>query len=488
MAAGPLIRRTFPGMSVTPLAPSTAVAPPTATTQRITLAVVCLATAMLMLDIAVVNTALPAMAREFDAGLSALKWVVDGYTITLAALVLSAGGWADKIGRRLVFFLGAVVFTASSVVCAMAGGMDVLIAGRVVQGIGGAMLFASSLAVLADAFPEPAARTKALAAYGATIGASFAVGPLVGGVLTETIDWRAIFALNLPIGLLMVIATRWVRESKSSAPRRGDWAGQILVIIALGTLTFGLIEANSRGWTDTVTVCALGTAIVASFGFVVVESVVAEPMLPLSMLRNRRFTGAHLATFAISASMFALFVYTTIYLQGVLGLSAIEAGLIYLPGTMTMLIVAGFTDKLVGRVPTAILLVGAMTAVAAGLAWMTMSGVHSSGWSLMPGFLLSCIGAGVFNPVVSGLVLAESADDDAGLAAGINDVFRQSGIALGVAALGAVFPAQSVLHGGSPEEFVSDMHVALWIGVGIALAGALVCAATMRDDRSSTPR
>lgn len=452
--------------------------------QRVTLAVVCLATAMLMLDIAIVNTALPAMAREFDAGMSALKWVVDGYTITLAALVLSAGGWADRFGRRRVFRCGAVIFTASSIVCAMAGGMGVLIAGRIVQGVGGALLFASSLAVLADAFPQPAARTKALAAYGATIGASFAVGPLVGGVLTEAIDWRALFALNLPIGLVMILATRWLRESASTSPRRGDRVGQVLVIVALGALTFGLIEANDRGWTDAVTVGMLGMAIVAAVGFVAVESRVAEPMLPLSMLRNARFAGAHLATFAISASMFALFVYTTIYLQGVLGLSAIDAGLVYLPGTMTMFVVAGLTDQLIRRVPTSALLAGSMVAVAGGLAWMTTGGVEGSGWGLLPGFLLACVGAGVFNPVVSGLVLAESSDDDAGLAAGINDVFRQSGIALGVAALGAVFPAQSVLHGGSRTEFVSSLHTALWIGVGIALAGAAVCAVTMRQPRA----
>ncbi|MDL9935775.1 MFS transporter [Gordonia sp. ABSL1-1] len=456
---------------------------PTRAVQRVTLAVVCLATAMLMLDIAIVNTALPSMAFEFGAGMSELKWVVDGYTITLAALVLSAGGWADRLGRRLVFFVGALVFTASSAMCALAGGMDVLIAGRIVQGIGGALLFASSLAVLADAFPDAAARTKALAAYGATIGASFAIGPLVGGVLTEAIDWRAIFALNLPLGVVMMIAMRWVRESASASPRRGDWAGQILVIVGLGALTYGLIDANDRGWGDAVTLAALGVAGLSAVAFVVVESRVREPLLPLTMFTNPMFACAQVVTFAISASMFALFVYTTIYLQGVLELSAIEAGLIYLPGTMAMLVVAGLTDRLVGRVPAGVLIGVSLVAVAGGLAWMTTGGVTGSGWGLMPGFLVACVGAGVFNPVVSGLVLAESSDDDAGLAAGINDVFRQSGIALGVAALGAVFPAQSVLHGGSPAEFVSALHTALWIGVGIAMAGACVAAIGMRPTR-----
>lgn len=454
--------------------------PPPPLICRVTLIVVCLATGMLMLDIAVVNTALPSIAREFGSGMAELKWVVDGYTVTLAALVLSAGVWADRYGRRRVFALGTVIFTLCSALCAAAGTMDLLIGARVAQGVGAALLFASSLAVLADAFPEPAARAKALAAYGATIGASFAIGPLVGGVLTETVDWRAVFAINIPIGAAMLLATRWVRESRSTRPRRGDWAGQLLAIVALAALTHAAIGANDRGWTDPVTVTGLIVAAVAAVTFVAVESIVSQPMLPLPMLANRVFAGAQAATFAISASMFAVFVYTTIYLQGVLGLSAIETGLVYLPGTMVMLVVAGLTDRLLGRLRPAVLLTGSLLAVAGGLAWMTVGGTTGSGWVLMPGFVLACIGAGVFNPVTSGLVLREAPDDDAGLAAGINDVFRQSGIALGVAGLGAVFPAHSVLHGGSPDEFVSALHTALWISVAVAASGALTCVVTMR--------
>lgn len=468
-----------------PTVPVTDGAGPFSAVQRITLAVVCVATAMLMLDIAVVNTALPSMAREFGASMSSLKWVIDGYTLALATVVLSAGAWADRIGRRRVFVVGALGFTAASVLCTVAPDIATLNAARVVQGLGAALLFASSLALLAHAFPGRDHRTRALAAYGATIGASFALGPLLGGVLTDQISWRAIFVINIPLGVAMLYATRWIEESASSSPRRGDIWGQFSAVVALGALTYGFFEANASGWSDPATLTAFGVAVVAFGVFIAVESVVAQPMLPLQMFANPAFAGAQVATFAISASMFAVFVYVTIYLQGVLGMSPIAAGLVYLPGTMIMLVVAGLTDKVVGRVPAWVLLSAALVAVAAGLGWMTIAGEHSSGWVMVPGFLVSCIGAGVFNPVMSGVVLAEAEYDDAGLAAGVNDVFRQSGIALGVAALGAVFPAASVLHGGDAGPYVDSLHRALWISAAIALAGAVVVVIAMRRARAS---
>lgn len=454
-------------------------------TQRVTLTVACAATAMLMLDIAVVNTALPSIARDFGADFTSLKWIVDGYTLALATVVLSAGAWADRIGRRLVFVIGAVVFTVASALCAVSADMVMLNLSRVVQGLGAALLFATSLALLAHAFPEPAQRTRSLAAYGATIGGSFAIGPLLGGVLTELLDWRAIFLLNVPVGVAMLLGARWVAESRSVTPRRGDWAGSVTVVIGLAALTYGLIEANTRGWTDQVTLAALGVSLAALVTFVVIESLVRQPMVPLAMFTNAAFAGAQAATFAISASMFAVFVYVTIYLQGVVGMSAIEAGLVYLPGTMAMFVVAGLTDRIVGRVAPRWLIGVGLAAVSGGLGWMTVAGTDGSGWDMVGGFVLACVGAGIVNPVMSGVVLAESRHDDAGLAAGINDVFRQSGIALGVAALGAFFPSRSVLHGGSPEDFVSGLHAALWVASAVALAGAIVAVVTMRRARAT---
>lgn len=462
--------------------------PPTARmtrAQKITLAVLCTATAMLMLDIAVVNTALPAMAREFGADLNSLKWVIDGYTLALATVVLTAGAWADRVGRRRVFTIGAVGFTVASAMCALATSMLMLNVARVIQGLAAALLFATALALLAHAFDSRTERTTALAAFGATIGASFAVGPLLGGVLTQLVDWRAIFVVNVPVGAAMICGIAWVAESRSSAPRRGDVLGQLAAMVTLGTLTYGLFEAHARGWSDRVTIFALAVSVIAGALFVIVESIVPQPMLPLSMFANTGFAGAQVATFAISASLFSVFVYTTIYLQGVAGMSPIEAGLVYLPGSMLMFVAAGMVDRLLGRISPWPLLACGLIAVAGGLAWMTVVDTTSSGWVLAGGFAVACVGAGVFNPVMSGVVLAESRHDDAGLASGVNDAFRQSGIALGVAMLGALFPAQSVLAGGAAQGFVDGLRVALWGSCGIALAGAVVVVATMRRARAT---
>ncbi|TQF65739.1 MFS transporter [Rhodococcus spelaei] len=454
--------------------------PKSAATRRATLTVVCVTTAMLMLDIAVVNTALPSIATDLDTGVSGLQWVVDAYTLALATVVLSAGSWADRRGRRHVFLVGIVLFTLTSLLCTLAPNIWVLDLARTAQGVGAAVLFACSLALLADVFEKGPARATALAAYGATIGGAFAVGPLVGGLLTELVHWRAIFLINVPIGLLtLAVTVRWVPESRDPNPRGADVIGQILVCVGLGALVFGLLRGNEAGWTAPVPVTALVVGVAALVGFVGYEMRADEPMLPPQLLANRAFAGAQVAAFAISASLFAVFVYTTIYLQNILHLSPVAAGMVYLPATVAMFVVAGATAKLDGRIPASVTLTCSLMLVAAGLAMMTVVDVSSSKYAILPGFVVALVGAGVFNPVMSGLVLGESTADHVGLAAGINDAFRQTGIAVGVAGLGAFLPAQSMLAGGSPEEFVSGLHQALMVAALIAAAGALVCAATL---------
>jgi len=460
--------------------------PKSVATRRATLIVVCVTTAMLMLDIAVVNTALPSIAVDLDTGVSGLQWVVDAYTLALATVVLSAGSWADRRGRRYVFEVGIAAFTAASLICTVAPDIWVLDLARTVQGVGAAVMFACSLALLADVFEKGPARTTALAAYGATIGGAFAIGPLVGGLLTELVNWRAIFLINVPIGLLtLAVTVRWVPESRDPNPRGADVIGQILVCIGLGALVFGLLRGNEVGWTSPATVVALVVGAVALIGFVGYELRAREPMLPPKLLTNRAFAGAQVAAFAISASLFAVFVYTTIYLQNILHLSPVEAGLVYLPATVAMFVVAGATAKLDGRIPVSVTLTASLILVASGLVMMTVVDVSSSKYAILPGFAVALVGAGVFNPVMSGLVLGESTADHFGLAAGINDAFRQTGIAVGVAGLGALLPAQSMLPGGSPEDFVSGLHAALMVAALVAALGALVCAATLPARRSA---
>ena len=442
--------------------------------QRWTLAVVCAATAMLMLDIAVVNTALSDIAADLDTGLSGLQWVVDAYTLALAATVLTAGALADRLGRRRVFLAGLAIFTATSLGCAMADHIAVLNSMRAAQGVGAAIMFAVSLALLANAYPDVKQRAGALAAYGATIGASFAVGPLVGGALTSGLDWRWIFLVNLPIGLLCIAATRaYVEESRDPAARRIDWPGQFTLTGGLFLLVLALLRGNEDGWTS-APILAAGSGAALLLGlFVVVEARSAEPMLPLRLFRVASFSGAQIAAFAISASFFAIFLYTTIYLQQILGLSAIEAGLVYLPGTITMLLVSGATSAVGARVSARLMVAGGLALVAAGMVLCTLAGVGSSWAVILPGSMVALIGTGLFNPALTAVALGTVPMEQSGVAAGVNDTFRQAGIAVGVAALGALIPAEAAFGGGSPHDYVAGMHDALLAGAALAAAGAV---------------
>ena len=448
--------------------------------QRWTLAVVCAATAILMLDIAVVNTALSAIAADLDTGLHGLQWVVDAYTLALATVVLTAGSLADRYGRRLVFAIGLVVFTVMSAVCAAAASIEMLDAARAVQGLGAAAMFATSLALLADAFPDARARAGALAAYGATIGASFAIGPAVGGALTSGLGWRWVFLVNLPIGVLcLYIAVAKVRESRESHARPVDKLGLVTLTGGLFLLVLGLLRGNELGWGSTTILAELAGAAVLLTAFVIVQARGRMPMLPLSLFRSGTFTGAQVTAFAISASFFAVFLYATIYMQHVLGLSAIEAGLVYLPSTMTILFVSAATAQLAEKVHPGALISLGLLLVAAGMALLSTLGVDSSWTAVLPGTIVAGIGTGLFNPSVTAVALGSVPAEQSGLAAGVNDTFRQAGIAVGVAALGALIP-QDVLAGGSATEYVDGLQTAMLAGAALAAAGAIAGALLIR--------
>jgi EmrB/QacA subfamily drug resistance transporter len=442
-------------------------------TQRWTLVVVCAATAMLMLDIAVVNTALSKIADDLHTGLSGLQWVVDAYTLALAATVLTMGALADRFGRRRLFSAGLTLFTTASLLCALAGDIAFLNTARAVQGIGAAIMFAVSLALLANAFPDARERAGALAAYGATIGASFAVGPLVGGALTSGLGWRWVFLINLPLGLACLAITRTrVTESRDPHARRVDVGGLLTLTGGLFLLVLALLRGNEAGWGSATIVAELAGAAVLLGAFVAIEARVAEPMLPLKLFRNGPFTGAQVAAFSISASFFAVFLYLTLYLQQVLGLSAIEAGLVYLPGTVVMFFVSGATSALGDRVSSRAMISGGLVLVGVGLGLMTLAEAGSSWTIALPGSIIAMIGTGLFNPSVSAVALGSVPERQSGLAAGVNDTFRQAGIAVGVAALGALIPTGAALGGGSPTEYVSGLHDALWAGAALCVIGA----------------
>jgi EmrB/QacA subfamily drug resistance transporter len=441
-------------------------------TKRPTLIVTCLATAMLMLDIAVVNTAMAHIGGDLHASLNSLKWVVDAYTLALATTVLTVGSLADRFGRRNIFAAGLVLFTVSSLACALADSITMLNAARVAQGIGASGLFASSLALLVNAFPEERERNGAMAIYGATIGASFAIGPLVGGALTSGLSWRWIFLLNLPVGIgALVVTLRRVAESRDPAARRVDVPGQVALTGGLFLLVLALLRGNDVGWGATSTIAQLAGAALLLLAFVGIERRVREPMLPLGLFRVPAFAGAQITVFAISASFFAVYLYATLYLQNVLGLSAIEAGLAYLPGTMIMFFVAGASAQLVERVGARLLIAGGLALIAAGMALMMLASENSSWTIILPGFLLASVGTGFFNPALAGVAMSSAPIEMSGLASGVNDTFRQGGIAVGVAALGALIPTASMhLHDAA---YVHVLRTASLVCAAVCAVGAI---------------
>jgi EmrB/QacA subfamily drug resistance transporter len=457
----------------------------TASTSKVrswTLAVVSIATAMLMLDIAVVNTAISDMGKDLNTDLDGLKWVVDAYTLALAAVVLTTGSLADRLGRRKVFAAGLVVFTISSAAAAAATDITMLNIIRAVQGLGAAAMFATSMALLAHEFPQAQERAKALGVYGATIGASFAFGPLVGGGLTSAFGWRSIFIINIPIGIAALAITRkYVRESKDPHARRIDWAGQTVLTGGLFLLVLALLRGNDVGWGSTQIVVELTASAVLIALFALIESRVKDPMLPLGLFKIPSFTGAQIAAFSISASLFAVYIYATIYMQQVLGLSAIEAGLAYLPGTFlnaaTSGITAGMAEK--GKLSSRVAVSLGLAMVATGLLLMTVADVNSSWLAIQPGLLIAMVGTGMFNPAVIAVALGSVSEDQSGLAAGVNDTARQAGIAVGVAALGALIPT-SALATGDVHSYVNGLHDALVVGGLLAAAGAIAAAYLIR--------
>jgi EmrB/QacA subfamily drug resistance transporter len=405
-----------------------------------TLGAVCVATFMLLLDITVVNTALPAIQRDLGGSFTDLQWVIDAYALSLAALVLTAGSLADRLGRRRVFAIGLGIFSAASLLCALAPDPTFLNLARGLQGIGGAIMFAVSLALVAQEFPSGPERGMAMGIYGGTIGMAVAIGPLVGGVLTDGLGWQSVFLLNVPIGLAAIAVTYWkLAESRDPNATRIDWGGLVTFSVALFLLVLALVRGNDEGWGSTTIISLLTFAVVLLVAFVAIERRVEQPMLPLGFFGRRAFTGVQLAAFAVSGSMFALFLYLTLYLQSFLGLSPIEAGLRYLPITVASFIVAPLSGMALAKIKARYLMSAGLALTGIGLLLMSGLKMDSEWTALLAGFLISGIGVGLLNPVIADVALSVVPKEQSGMAAGINDTFRQVGIAVGIAAWGAIF-------------------------------------------------
>jgi EmrB/QacA subfamily drug resistance transporter len=397
------------------------------------------ATAMLLLDVTVVNVALPAIRSDLGASFGELQWVIDAYALTLAATLLSAGVLADRIGRRAVFAGGLVVFTACSTICAAATSPIVLDTARGAQGIGAAAMFAASLALLANEF-QGKERGFALGVWGAITGGALAIGPLVGGVLTDELSWRWIFLVNLPIGgLLIWLTARSLPESRDDVRRPYDLAGMATFGAACFLATYGLIRGNEAGWGSTAIVGSLVGAGALAIAFLLVERRAEAPMLPLSLFRIPAFTGTALVAFAQSVALYPLFLFLAIYFQDGLGLSPTATGLRLLPLTLVLFVVAPISGRLTGRWPLRLPLSTGLVLIGVALLLMRAVGSNSDWTALLPGLLVGGLAIGVISPALAAAMVSVLPVERSGLASGINNTFRQLGIAIGIAGLGAIF-------------------------------------------------
>jgi EmrB/QacA subfamily drug resistance transporter len=404
-----------------------------------TLLVVCVATFMLLLDITIVNVALPRIAGDLHGSFSDIEWVIDAYTLTLAAVLLTAGTLADLFGRRLLFVLGVTLFAGASLLCALSPDALFLILARGLQGIGGAMMYATALPLLAQEF-QGRERGTALGIWGASIAASAAVGPLLGGGLTDAFGWASIFFINVPVGAVVVLMTfARLRESRDPEGSRVDWAGTITFTGALFLLVLGLIKGNDDGWTSAFILALFAGAVVLLVLFVISQLVQTRPMFDLNLFRKPTFTGASTTAFAVAGAMFAMFLYIVLYVQTLLGYSPLQTGLRFLPFTIVSFFAAAITGRVSYRIPArALLFIGLLLTGGGLLLWRNLT--PTSDWTvLLPGFGVAGLGVGMINPILASAAIGVVPPQRSGMAAGINNTFRQVGTAAGIAALGAIF-------------------------------------------------
>jgi EmrB/QacA subfamily drug resistance transporter len=435
---------------------------------------------MLLLDITIVNVALPEIQRDLSASFSDLQWVIDAYALTLASFLLTAGSLGDRLGRRRIFGFGFGIFTAASLLCGLATDPTMLNTFRAVQGIGAAGMLATTLALIAQEFHGPE-RATAFGIWGATIGGAVAVGPLVGGALTEGFGWEWIFFVNVPIGLAAIALTR-VKLAESRAPDAEpvDWPGVATFSASLFLLVFGLVRGNPEGWSSFQITGSLIGAAMLMLGFLAIQLRSSHPMLQLSLFRKPAFVGVSLTAFALHAGMFAMFLYITIYVQSVLGLTPLETGVRFLPLTVLSFFVAPAAGRLLTRVPARVFFGLGMALVGVGLLLMRGVDADSEWTELLAGFMVAGVGIGMTNPAIGSTAVGVVGAAKAGMASGINNTFRQVGIATGIAGLGAIFQSDiaSRLPDAAPDGAAEGIASA---GPGVAAQGGPQAVDAARD-------
>ncbi|MEA2160117.1 MAG: hypothetical protein QOD66_2497 [Solirubrobacteraceae bacterium] len=420
------------------------------------------------LDNTIVNVALPAIRSSLHASFSGLQWTIDAYTLVLASLLMLAGSTADRIGRRRVFQIGLVVFSLGSLLCALAPSLQMLVAARVIQAIGGSMLNPVAMSIIRNVFEDPRERAQAIGVWGGVVGISMALGPVVGGALVDSVGWRSVFLVNLPVGIVaLVLARRFVPESRAPHPRRLDVVGQALVIAGLGSLTYAIIEGHQRGWLSGEIIALFTLALVALVALIRYELRREQPLLEIRFFASAPFTGASVIAICAFAGLGGFLFLNTLYLQDVRGLSPFHAGLYMLPMAGMTLVFGPLSGLLVGRRGARPSLFVAGTALTASALMLTRLTPTTSYGYLLTAYVVFGLGFGLVNPPITNTAVSGMPPSQAGVAAAVASTSRQVGQTLGVAIVGAV--AGGAVSGALGPGFAAATHPGWWILVGLGL-------------------
>jgi EmrB/QacA subfamily drug resistance transporter len=445
---------------------------------------------MIMLDNTVVNVALPSIRRDLGISISELEWVVNGYALTFGVLLLSGGKLADLLGRRRIFMVGLVIFTASSFFCGFANTATVLIAARVVQGVGAAMMNPATLSIITATFP-PRQRGMAIGIWAGVSALALAIGPLVGGAITEHINWSWVFYINVPIGALGLVAARiFIDESRdTSHEQRLDLPGLLSSGIGLFALTYALIRTNQHGWGDAFVLVLFGVAAVALVTFVLLERHQRLPMLDLSLFRDRTFSSANAVMLLIGLAMFGTFFFVSIYLQNVLRYSPMRAGATFLPMTLLIILVAPNAGRLSDKLGPRALMVPGLALVTASLALFSLLNAHSTFWSILPALLTGGFGMAMSMAPTTSAAMASVPVDKAGVGSAVINSMRQVGGSVGIAVMGAILATRTSFTHPNPVAFVGGFQLSLRVAAAIAFTGVLVAAFGIhpRERRATSP-
>jgi EmrB/QacA subfamily drug resistance transporter len=453
-----------------------------------TLGALCFALFMIMLDNTVVNVALPAIRADLGISVSELEWTVAAYALTFASLLLTGGKLGDLTGRRRIFIIGLTIFTLSSLACGLSSSAPQLISARAVQGIGAALMMPATLSIISATF-DARERGMAIGIWAGVSALALAIGPLLGGIITEHISWNWIFYVNVPIGVLAVIAAIFVvPESRdTSREQRLDLPGLLTSGIGLLALVYALIEGHQYGWTSARIIGLFVVAAVALAAFVLLEMHQRLPMLDLTLFRNGTFLGANIVAILVTLAMFGIFVFFPIYMQTFRGWSPIQAGAALLPWTLMVVIFAPIAGKLSDRVGSRWLMAGGMTVVAACCLLLSTVTLHSTFWNMLPAFLLGGLGMSFVMTPMSAAAMGAAPVAKAGVASGVLNTFRQVGVALGIAITGAIVAnrAAAAASGGAtpPEAFVHGLTFAMRVSAVICFGAAIVAATLVRRYR-----